>query len=126
MVETKNSGPDQISGLSARHGARLLEYAKPFEYTAGEMLCRRGDKAERVFVLDDGRAHGGEALVAGDHYLIDVVAESAGHGVTLDRVALARIEQDDPVLALATHRWVAELLADSLCAVDDTISRSSD
>jgi len=126
MVETKNYGPDQISGLSARHGARLLEYAKPFEYTAGEILCRRGDKAERVFILDDGRTHGGEALVAGDHYLIDVAAEIAGHGVTLDRVALARIEQDDPVLALATHRWVAELLADSLCAVDDTISRSSD
>lgn len=81
MVEMSETGLGRVAGLSAQDSARLLEYARPCEYAAREMLCRRGEAAERVVILDDGRAHGAEALVAGDHYLLDVVAESAGKSV---------------------------------------------
>ena len=126
MVKQGDMGPDRIAGLAAQDGARLLEYAQPFEYGAGERLCRKGDVADRVFVLEDGQAHGAEALVAGDHYLADVTAEQAGRGVTLDRAALARIEQEDPALALAAHRWIAGMLAASLRAIEDTVLRAGD
>jgi selenocysteine lyase/cysteine desulfurase len=126
MEETSNIGPGRIIGLSASDGAHLLEYARPCQYAAGETLCRKGDAAERVFILDDGQAHGAEALVAGDHYLLDVVAERAGRGVTLDRAALARIEQEHPALAIAAHRWIAGMLAASLRVIDGTVSRASD
>lgn len=123
MGETPGDQPDRISGLSADDGARLLEYAQPREYGAREILCRRGDAAERVVILDDGRAHGAEALASGSRYLIDVVAESAGAGATLDRASLARIEEEDRALAIAAHRWIAGLLAASLREVDDSLSR---
>ena len=116
-------GLGRIAGLSADDAGRLLEYARPFAYGEREMLCRRGEAAERVVILEDGRAHGAEALVAGDHYLADVVTESAGRGASLDRAALARIEREDPALAVAVHRWVAGLLAASLRDVDDSLSR---
>jgi selenocysteine lyase/cysteine desulfurase len=125
MDETNGSGPDRVAGLSAQDSERLLKYARPFEYGAREMLCRRGDAAERVVILDDGQAHGAEALVAGDRYLLDVVAESAGRGATLDRAALALIEQQTPSLAVAAHRWIAGMLAASLRDVDDSLSRLS-
>ena len=125
MVKQGDTGPGRISGLPAQYGARLLEYAESLDYGERELLCRRGEAAERVVILDDGEAHGAEALVAGDHYLSDVVAEKAGRGATLDRVALARIEREDPALAIATHRWIAGMLAASLRVVDDTFSRLS-
>jgi CRP-like cAMP-binding protein len=122
MSET---GPDRVVGLSAQDSKRLLKHARPFEYGAREMLCRAGGAADRIVILDDGQAHGVEALVAGDRYLIDVVTESAGTGATLDRAALALIEQQDSALAIVTHRWVAGMLAASLREADDTVSRLS-
>lgn len=123
MGGARETGPKQIAGLSGEDCKGLLRYAQPLEYIAREMLCRRGEAAERVVILEDGQAHGAEALVAGDHYLLDVVAENAGAGVCLDRAALARVEQEDPALAIAVHRWVAGLLAASLRDVDDSLSR---
>lgn len=125
MDKMSETGLDRVAGLSAQDSKRLLKHARPFEYGAREMLCRAGDTADRIVILDDGQAHGAEALVAGDRYLIDVVTESAGTGATLDRAALALIEQQDPALAVVTHRWVAGMLAASLREADDTVSRLS-
>lgn len=122
MDKKSDMEPERISGLAREYGAGLLRYAKPLAYGAKETLCRRGEAADRLVVTGDGVAHGGEALVSGGHYLKDVGTDGAGRGITLDREALARMEHEDPALAVAIHRWFAGMLAASLRDSDNGLT----
>ena len=126
MDDASGIALERVAGLAAQHCRRMLKYAQPFDYSADEALYRKGAPADRLFIMEDGQVHGAEALVAGDRYLSDVVAAQAGRGVTLDRAALARIEQEDPALAIAVHRWMAGMLAASLRAIDNVVPQAGD
>jgi sulfate permease, SulP family len=77
---------------------------------AVETVTREGRRV-RLRILRPGAVVGELAFYTGAPRTADVVAESPCVVLRCSREQIARIEADDPVVAIVLHRWFAETLA---------------
>jgi SulP family sulfate permease len=77
---------------------------------AVETVTREGRRV-RLRILRPGAVVGELAFYTGAPRTADVVAESPCVVLRCSREQIARIEADDPIVAIVLHRWFAETLA---------------
>jgi SulP family sulfate permease len=112
---------------------RLKAYLTRIEFGPGEMLFAQGDAAESLYIIYDGRVsvlfktpEGGEVrlrsmvshTVVGEMGLYRAAPRGASVRIdeptvvyALSREAMSRMEQDDPTLAYAFHKFIIRTLA---------------
>jgi sulfate permease, SulP family len=121
----------------------LAPYMERVSVSEGTVVLRQEDAAGDVYVLAEGRlavetvtpegrhvrlrilrpgvAVGELAFYTGAPRTADVVAETPCVVLRCSREQIARIEADDPVVAIALHRWFAETLAGRLSETMHTL-----
>jgi SulP family sulfate permease len=129
VVSTDGAG-DPLSGLPERLGAYLERQSVP----QGTVLIRQGEPPGDLYVLESGRLNveattpegtrmrlssvspgvmvGEMAMYLGSPRTADVVAETPCMVLRLGRASLERMEAEEPELAAALHRRLAENLAE--------------
>jgi SulP family sulfate permease len=135
LLATSSAADTGIAGPSGPPDG-LAPYLERMPVTEGTVLLHQDEPPGDVFVLAEGRlaveAHtpdgtrvrvrtllpgvvvGEIALYTGASRTADVVAETPCVVLRCSREQIARIEADDPDVALALHRWLAETMADRL------------
>ena len=131
-VETGVGRSEALAGLPPR----LWDYFEQVPVDEGATLISQGETPDDVFVLESGRLRvelvtpegtqmrvstvlpgvmvGEIALYTGAPRTADVVAETASVVLRLNRASIERIEEEEPDLATALHRWFATTLAQRL------------
>jgi sulfate permease, SulP family len=114
----------------------LSRYLERESLSVGTVLIRQGEPPDDVFVLESGRLSvetvtttgtrlrlrtvlpgvvvGEIAMYTGVSRTADVVADEPSVVHRLRRSAIGRMESEEPELAGALHRWLAETLAERL------------
>jgi SulP family sulfate permease len=114
----------------------LARYLEREELPEGTVLIRQDETPDDVFVLESGRLSvetvtgagtrmrvrtirpgvvvGEVAMYTGDLRTADVVAETPVVVRRLTTDAIGRMQDEDPALAAAVHRWLASTLAERL------------
>jgi SulP family sulfate permease len=121
---------DPLAGLPDR----LRGYFERETVPAGTVLIHQGEQADDLFVLASGRLEvqattpegtrmrlsavspgvmvGEVAWYLGGERTADVIAETDCEVLRLSRASMDRMERDEPELAMALHRHLAESLAE--------------
>jgi SulP family sulfate permease len=144
LEEQHLASPDGSGDPLGELPARLRTYFERTTVPQGTVLIHQGDPPDDLFVLESGRLSveattpdgmrirlssvssgvivGEVALYLGGTRTADVVAETPSVVLRLSRASLDRMETEDPGLAAALHRRLAERLAgrvsDALRAYD--------
>ena len=114
----------------------------------GTVLIRQDEPPEDVFVLESGRLRvemltpegtrirlrtvlpgvvvGEVAMYTGAPRTADVVAETPSVVLRLSRASIERMEAEEPELAGALHRWLAETLAERLTDTQRAVEALTD
>jgi SulP family sulfate permease len=114
----------------------LIAHLERESLEEGSVLIRQGEAPDDVFVLESGRLRvematidggrmrlrtilpgvvvGEVAMYTDDPRTADVVAETPVVVLRLRRSAIERMQAEEPELAAAVHRWLAETLAGRL------------
>ncbi|HEX9121764.1 MAG TPA: SulP family inorganic anion transporter [Actinomycetota bacterium] len=131
-IQAGDGAVDILSDLLERLSAYLERRSVP----AGEVLIHQGEPPDDLFVLESGRLAvelttpegtrmrmrsmrpgvvvGEVAMYTGVPRTADVVAEMPSVVLRLSRASIERMENEDPELAAALHRWLAGTLAERL------------
>ncbi len=131
-VEPADLDGDALAGMPAG----LRAYLERVDLPEGAVLIRQDETPDDVFVVESGRLSvematadgtrmrlrtvqagvvvGEVAMYTGVHRTADVAAETASVVLKLSTSAIDRIEAEDPELAGALHRWLAEILSERL------------
>jgi SulP family sulfate permease len=130
QVASLQGSGDALAGLPAR----LWTYFERRSLPEGTVLIRQGQPSDDLFVLESGRLRveattpegtrmrlssvssgvmvGEIALYLGRPRTADVIAETPSVVLRLSRASIERMEAEEPELAAALHRWIAEVLAE--------------
>lgn len=122
-----------VRGPAGVELAELAPYLRPLTLKAGDTLVSKGDKADELYFLEEGRmtawaegekrpARRLESLRSGGllgelgFYLggarsATVRADTDSKLLVLSAEALGRLQEDDPLLAASLHQQVARLMA---------------
>jgi len=114
----------------------FMEYVATCEYAAGDYLIHQGERASNMFFIESGRITvrlelgegksvrlrtmgsgttvGEIGCYMGQMRTASVIADQPTRAYRLTAEALHRMEQRDPDLAAALHRYMVSLLADRL------------
>jgi SulP family sulfate permease len=125
---------------------RLLTYFAIYEAAAGETLAVQGDRTRDLFLVESGRVsamlrsqHGevirlrtmGPGSVVGEIGLYlgrartaSIIAETESRVWRLSHEALAKMEENDPAVAAALHRFLAAMLAQRLIHANELLDIS--
>ena len=123
---------DALAGMPAG----LMTYLSREELPEGAVLIRQDEPPDDVFVLESGRLRietvtaegtrirlrtvlpgvvvGEIAMYTGEPRTADVVAETPSVVLRLSKASIERMEDEDPQLAAALHRWLARTLSERL------------
>lgn len=135
-------GCDLFEGLDEAHTARLLALAERQTLEAGENLFQLGAKADRVFVVLEGRielcvpitVHGSIQEISGESqgpgsafgwsafvkpYRFRLSARAAGPAAVagFDREAIERLIEEDPAFGCRFLRRIAEIIGQRLLTI---------
>ncbi|MBN1658454.1 MAG: cyclic nucleotide-binding domain-containing protein [Anaerolineae bacterium] len=140
--------PGTASGAAQERAglvSRLQPYLVERQVAAGECLIRQGDPPRCLYFVQSGqitiqiehdddegrmtrlRACGAGSLVGevglylGTPASATVMVDQDARLYALDAAALARMEEEDPALAAAFHRFVAEHLSERLASTTDLV-----
>jgi len=124
---------------------RLAKYLHPVEVSEGETICKQGDDADAIYLIERGRievildpgdgrslriSSSTQCTVVGDigYYLgvprsASVVAKEATRLHVLDRAGFARLEREYPDGAMALHAMIARVLAQRLVSANELAAR---
>jgi SulP family sulfate permease len=129
-VASPDGASDPLAGLPDG----LREYFQRETVPQGTVLIHQGAPADDLFVLESGRLEveatspegtrmrlssassgvmvGEVAWYLGGQRTADVIAETECEVLRLSRASMERMERDEPELAMALHRRLAESLAE--------------
>ena len=136
LAEGLAAAGEEVAAGDAELPAELAPYMERVAVSEGTVLLRQGEPPGDLYVLSEGRLSvetltpGGKrvrlrtlrpGVVVGELAFYtrvprtaDVVAETPCVVLKCSREQIARIETDDPVVAIVLHRWFAETLAGRL------------
>ena len=118
-----------LGHLKPKELTKLLTYARVQRFGAGEILFRKGDRGDKLFVVLSGRIMIGTRLGPGKVNVLDVLgegrifgevalldgAERAADAVALVESRLMVLERGDFVSFMDDHREAAQRLMAALC-----------
>ena len=122
---------------------RLMKYLERLEVEAGQYLMHQGDQPEAMYFIETGLVSvqlelpGGKiirlrsmrggttvgemGMYLGNTRTASVVADRPSTVYRLSKLALKKMERNDPELAALLHQWIASLLAERLAENNRTI-----
>jgi len=124
---------------------KMRAYLEAMEVEPGESICRQGDDADAIYLIERGRievildpgdgrslriSSSSQCTVVGDigYYLgvprsASVVAKERTRLHRLDRAAFRRLEAEFPQGALALHAMIVRVLATRLVSANELVAR---
>ncbi len=128
---------------SAEQVSRFMSYLEVQEVPAGQALIAEGESSEALYLVDygqftvirelgDGQTRRIRTMGAGTIIgelglyrqavpMASVVADRPSRVYRLSRVALDRMQTDDPALAARFHQFIARLIAERLVTTSETV-----
>lgn len=116
--------------------AHLLDSLIAQTFRAGDVLISAGGSSDEIYLLEQGRVSvrkpnsddrnarlramsagailGDIGLVSGVKRTVDVVAETDGTMLCVPRATIARLERDEPHLAILLHQVISRALAEKI------------
>lgn len=130
-------------GFDSKLAVRFIDYLEPGVLKPGERLIRQGEPANALYYIEKGKVSVYLERKDGDPIRLrtlrmgatvgemgfytrsirtaSVIAEEETTAYRLDQSALAKMTQEEPVLASGFHKWIAELLSHRLTMATRTI-----
>lgn len=127
---------------------RFMSYLEKEQVGANQLLVHQGDPADALYFIEDGVATaqfelpdgrtvrlrtmqcgtiiGEVGLYLGDIRTASVMATEPSTLYRLSAGAIQRMEEQDPEIAAALHRWIARLMAERLAENNNTLAAMMD
>jgi SulP family sulfate permease len=130
-------------GFDSTLALRFINYLEPITVNPGERLIRQGVQANALYYIEKGKVSvfleredgdpirlrnirtgstvGEMGFYTGTIRTASVIAEETTTALRLDQNAITEMTRDEPELASAFHKWIAQLLSDRLARATLTI-----